>query len=172
MRQKGSTFTNSPQYRNGVINFNPPPSRVLAVSNCKCQDSLGQYNEQTSLCCTEQSVKFLHLIHYPGHNHQVRPPNLTWGYFPFHSRKIQKLRCVATSATVLWAKFLRVTSILVVKVSGWRELSARALIRLAGLSVGRHNEFTSKRGGNPAHVNKLPTITRGWPLRRGECVRN
>ena len=79
---------------------------------------------------------------------------------PSIHEKFKKLRCVATSASVLWAKFLRVTSILVVKVSGWRELSARALIRLAGLSVGRHDEFTSKRGGNPAHVNNLPTITR------------
>ena len=49
---------------------------MLAVSNCKCQDSLAQYNEQTSLCCTEQSVKFLRDLHYPGSNHQVCP-NLT-----------------------------------------------------------------------------------------------
>jgi len=43
-----------------------------AVTNCKCQDSNGQYNLLTHACCkTSQSAPFKH---FPGPNHQCDDP--------------------------------------------------------------------------------------------------
>ncbi|KIM86777.1 hypothetical protein PILCRDRAFT_816028 [Piloderma croceum F 1598] len=44
---------------------------VLAVSNCKCQDALGQYNDATGLCCADQASKDpFNDLYYPGPSHQ------------------------------------------------------------------------------------------------------
>jgi len=45
-------------------------SSALAVKNCKCQDSGGQYNSLTDTCCDYEVVNLGKDIKYPGSNHQ------------------------------------------------------------------------------------------------------
>jgi len=47
---------------------------ALAVDNCKCQDSYGQYNDLTEACCDEQTWSSYAL--YPGPNHQCTDDTL------------------------------------------------------------------------------------------------